>query len=198
MKSIIFNTEEIQAILDGRKSQFRKPILFDILDEENHYSCNNKSFRQLSSDKSFACPNCGGMQHKPYQPKYKTDDILYVKETFGEYYQMCNHGNFCDCKPYIVYKAGQNFLYDIDCINKWKSAVHLKEEDSRMFLKVTNIRVKRLQDMKLVDLANEGKQGCTLNAFDEYKKQWNKKAKDGYKWEDNPYVFVYEFERVER
>ena len=34
--------------------------------------------------------------------------------------------------------------------------------------------------------------------FKDYRDFWNSTAKDGYKWEDNPYVFVYEFERIEK
>ena len=78
---------------------------------------------------------------------------------------------------------------------------------ARIFLKVTNVRVERLQDITLADMICEG-----INHLQEYstgkvvkpsiqiKREfvnlWNSTAKDGYKWEDNPYVFVYKFERI--
>ena len=44
---------------------------------------------------------------------------------------------------------------------------------------------------------NKGKEvRNVLSCFDWYKDIWNSVAPTGYKWEDNPYVFVYEFERI--
>lgn len=82
---------------------------------------------------------------------------------------------------------------------------------ARTFIKITNVRVERLQDMKIEDFLDEGindkgfeviYSSDGLNEHYEYLKcrwieLWNSTAPKGYKWEDNPYVFVYEFERVE-
>ena len=68
---------------------------------------------------------------------------------------------------------------------------------ARIFLKVTNVRVERLQDIDYGDIIDEGwDYGINIRALEWWKKLWNSTTKDGYKWEDNPYVFVYEFERI--
>ena len=75
-----------------------------------------------------------------------------------------------------------------------------------IFLKVTDIRVERLQDITIEDCYDEGidpfdvmemLDGTEFKEFVVFEKIWNKTAPKGYKWSDNPYVFVYEFERVE-
>lgn len=201
MKSIIFNTEEVQAILDGMKKQKRKAFsktqlkYFDYaqkLGEMN--SLENLHENDFSYILQFS--------------KYKIDDILYVKETF-------NLNGECWGVAYplkINYKANSkenNF--------KWISSNNMRKEYARIFLKVTNVRVERLQDINEEDCLNEGiialeswvyddmpeYQYCLTmnserfdNVYEAFSDFWNSTAKDGYKWEDNPYVFVYEFEMV--
>ena len=68
---------------------------------------------------------------------------------------------------------------------------------ARIFLKVTNVRVERLQDITFDDIEKYGiKFNLKINGKNKFKILWNSTAKDGYKWEDNPYVFVYEFEKI--
>ena len=200
MKSIIFNTEMVKAILDGRQTQVRE-------------SFSKKQLKYFDyAQKLGEISNLDNLHKNDFSyilqfSKYKVDDILYVKETFGEYYQMCNHGNFCDCEPEIIYKSGKNYPYDTDCIKKWKPSIHMPKEYARIFLKVTNVRVERLQEISNDDIFAEGldwkdfecDNGQTENdIFAWWKELWNSTAKDGYKWEYNPYVFVYEFEKVEK
>lgn len=82
------------------------------------------------------------------------------------------------------------------------------KEMARIFLKITDIRVERLKDISEYNCVKEGvlsrliwmkeefnpKSENLINEF--HYNLWNKTAQKGYKWEDNPYVFVYEFERV--
>jgi uncharacterized protein YhfF len=73
---------------------------------------------------------------------------------------------------------------------------------ARIFLKVTNVKVERLQDITRRDVLSEGIREHAVNQFHPhtclFETLWNSTSKDGYKWEDNPYVFVYEFERIEK
>ena len=190
-KSILFNTVMVKAILDGQKTQTRR-ISTDVAG--------------LVYKNTFSVPSS----------RYQVGDILYVREAFGEYYEMCNHGNFCDCEPKIIYKAGNNFPYDKSLIKKWKPSIHMAKEYARIFLHVKSIRVERLQDISIDDCraegwnkvylgkphistwdTNNGKEvRNVLSCFDWYKDIWNSVAPTVYKWEDNPYVFVYEFERI--
>lgn len=206
MKPILFNTEMVQAILEGRKTQTRRvlaPQPEEIYDGMycDMYNKNPDKFTFWTKDNKMCLFNGNIRNTAHWKPKYKVSDILYVKETF----RLTQGGGF------IIFKAGENnldvsnedFLKDVDSI-KWQSAVHLTKEYARIFLKVTNVRVERLQDVTLDDIEKEGWSKATGfyhpdvdNGLEWWESLWNPTVKDGYKWEDNPYVFVYEFERVE-
>jgi hypothetical protein len=204
MRPILFNTEMVKAILDGRKTQFRIAIDFCKIDDiyinengKNVISIDDSVIKTITEEYLHSFINKNS--------KFKVDDILYVKETFGE--TLCGR---------IRFKADGGGVED-EKAGHWKPSIYLKQKDARIFLKVTNVRVERLQDMSYDDCLKEGFLSMQLNpdcSFptvlkdkkitntsnvmeDWFKKQWNSTTKDGYKWEDNPYVFVYEFERIE-
>lgn len=202
-KPIIFNTEEVQAILDGRKSQFRivlKTVVKDIKKVEfnRRYNCvltdeNNWSF-QVSN-------------------KYKIDDILYVRESVKVMSPPIE-----TCRKMAFKYLADNLYVDIvldkefDISKKWIQRCQgipngCIKEMARIFLKVANVKVERLQDINTEDILKEGISYSEIGlyyygkfrfstAIEAWKHLWNSTAKDGYKWEDNPYVFVYEFERI--
>jgi hypothetical protein len=79
------------------------------------------------------------------------------------------------------------------------------KEMARIFLKITDVRVERLQDIGYDKISLEGfdvaYKDCSGLSYEERRFDWwidlwNKTAQKGYKWNNNPYVFVYEFERV--
>jgi len=79
------------------------------------------------------------------------------------------------------------------------------KEMARYFIKITDVRVERLQDISEEDCIKEGinwkdnycDNGETLNCYIEwFKNLWNTTAKAPYRWEDNPFVFVYEWEYI--
>ena len=224
MKPIIFNTEMAKAILDGRKIQARGAFskyqlkVFDYalqLGEIN--SLDNLHENDFSYILQFS--------------KYKVGDILYVREPakiignhkqIGNIYERtCNFKYLADDKivenfniPYRLSASHINqFLYK-NMKGTWLTGnkgvpIGCIKEMARIFLKVTNIRVERLQDITAInmdsDMGTISPIISKLIAIDDYiklqnkyKKYWNSTAKDGYKWEDNPYVFVYEFKRIEK
>ena len=129
-KPIIFNTEMVKAILDGRKTQTRRVV-------PNEW---------IQSDKA-PIPTHGEdgciwhfWSFGEKQSKYKVGDVLWVRETFAENFGV---------KKRIVYKA--EFNNDSPLNIKWKPSVHMPKKYARIFLKVTNVRVERLQDMRKND-----------------------------------------------
>jgi len=179
MKPILFNTEMVRAILDGRKTQTRRVVKW----QRVHITDSNEKLL---------------LKINPI----KVGDIFYVRETWTR----C----FLDNKPMIVFKADENiqWKHENDGFKiPWIPSIHIPKDAARIFLHVKNIRVERLQDISHDDIYAEGLDWKDFecdngqsenNVFIWWQQLWNLTAKDGYKWKDNPYVFVYEFERVEK
>ena len=229
MKSIIFNTEMVKAILDGRKTQTRRVINYglyiDYTDTMNEHSIEfAKNYCDLDD-----CMKDTKETFIKYHGKYKIDDILYVKETFqfGDNIRNIQNIPLNEDIEVLYYEHEINNHNsnhrDFAKIIKWKPSIYMPKKHARIFLKVTNVGVERLQDISDEDCIKEGIvevtkdnqvfkfciydkkdysstpwQDMPKNPQEVYKKLWNSTAKDGYKWEDNPYVFVYEFERIEK
>jgi len=151
-----------------------------------------------------------------YRP-FEVGDILYVRETWKIYEKRSPDG--LDIKKIYGYKTDENNpnnpseFYE----TKWHPSIHMPKEAARIFLKVTDIRVERLQDITEEQAIKEGIQhfdtkpdetfGLTKkevwfeNPMYCFKWLWNSTIKkqdiDKYGWNANPWVWVIEFERVE-
>ena len=203
IKPILFNTPMVRAILDGRKSCTRRIV---------------KSQPQGRLCYTFAGGNCGtwgypsktayenwGDEYKlpeditdeelkrRWNPPYHTDDILYVRETF---IQAAAHT--------FWYKA--NFELWMPEGLRWKPSIHMPKEAARIWLKVTDVRVERLQEITETQAQSEGCNSGLLTgactARGQFEALWNSTIKksdlDYYGWSANPWVWVIEFERCER
>ena len=90
----------------------------------------------------------------------------------------------------------------------WKPSIHMPKEAARIWLKVTNVRVERLQEITSEQIYREGVEVEYPHALNGEEKRyafstlWNSTIKksdlDRYGWDANPYVWVIEFERGER
>lgn len=197
IKPILFNkqisTEMVRAILDGRKTCTRRickdanectvPDMDFYNADRRTYAVHNFADKEHTEQLSIAertCPICPG-------------DILYVRETW----KKAPNG-------YYYYEDWQKD--DIADVTKWKPSIHMPKEAARIWLKVTDVRVERLQDMDKMDAVKEGidtRLCINLNhALAKFKKLWNSTVKksdiDRYGWDANPYVWVISFERCEK
>lgn len=215
IKPILFNTEMVRAILDGRKSCTRR-LAKPQPDEKHTYPL---GFVTDSTEKKevgcfgFGIDEYGGsIQYA--KPPYQPGDILYVRETW----KKAPNG-------YYYYESWQR--NDIADVTKWKPSIHMPKEAARIWLKVTDVKVERLQEMKPVDVIKEGaypdcwdclntygesgsqccygiEEQCSQcdEAMMEWEKLWNSTIKksdiDRYGWDANPWVWVIEFERCEK
>lgn len=175
IKPILFNTEMVRAILDGRKNCTRRVVKLP----------KNMSGRPVgkSGDIGFMYP--GGIKRPPYQQ----GDILYVRETWCK-------GSWMNEKERYYYKADDN---DFHCV--WHPSVHMPKEAARIWLKVTDVRVERLQDMTDDDAKAEGCFDYTSTALgfpDVWDSTIKKSDLDRYGWDANPWVWVIEFKRCEK
>lgn len=211
---ILFNTEMVRAILDGRKSCTRR-----ICKDGNEYTVPDMNFYNADR-RTYAVHNYADKKHTDKLSTAERScpicpgDILYVRETW----KKAPNG-------YYYYEDWQKD--DIADVTKWKPSIHMPKEAARIWLKVTDVRVERLQEMKPVDVIKEGAYpDCwdCLNTYGEsgsqccygteeqcsqcdevmmeWEKLWNSTIKktdlDSYGWEANPWVWVIEFERCEK
>ena len=199
-KPILFNTEMTRAILDGRKTVTRRVI--------KGLPDNVYSFERLSDDGiwEYRWGECGRGICLDFSniitPKYQVGDYLYVRETwadvFGKYEYRADYSE--SENTYRVKRYGTT-------IAKWRPSIHMPKEAARIFLRVKNVRVERLQEITLEDIEHEGLYCEPPYTNEHYAyapgmrihwiKLWDSlNAKRGYGWDTNPWVWVYEFEKV--
>lgn len=186
MKPILFNTEMVRAILEGRKTQKRIVVPEKILDAYYEY------------DDFVNTVGLGGIPYsRDYEneffiarSRYKMGDILYVRETWAPF-----------GIPQYLYKASDDGTA-AKCGLKWRPSIHMPKEAARIFLRVKNVLAERLQDITFDDCVAEGipqVHGMRSELKNWFEELWDSiNAKRGYGWDANPWVWVYEFERVDK
>lgn len=205
IKPILFNTEMVRAILDGRKDATRRIVKGFIPDDAvwGYTAFTPKGY--ISCRGTFA----DGYGEKFFKLPCEPGDILYVRETWKK-----------APKGYYYYEDWQKD--DIADVTKWKPSIHMPKEAARIWLKVTDVRVERLQSITIEGAIREGAEGekchhTNVGAFGctdcmdtgwieppqvEFMQIWNSTIKksdiDHYGWDANPWVWVIEFERCEK
>jgi hypothetical protein len=195
VKGILFNTEMVRAILDGRKTCTRRIVK-----------------PQITAHYGAQC----------IKPPYQPGDILYVRETWCGWYLPLVGMHYC-------YRATEpdgnkrptspEYDCDVEKIS-WHPSIHMPKEAARIWLKVTDVRVERLQDITPKEAENEGvgnlfyddigysekNYGTEVDpeygiAKEQFAWLWESTIKksdlDSYGWDANPWVWVIEFERCE-
>lgn len=214
-KPILFNTEMVQAILDGRKTTTRRIIKINgELDKYEFLGTVNDvlkgtiarfRYRHFFGDLPWA---------DNYKSPYKVGDILYVRETWKLSNPMGDYSRNDRTAEYI-YKAGYAKgkrvsieRTDEKNLGKWKPSIHMPKDAARIFLKVTNVRVEKLKDISEDEVKYEGieprfdiKDKFSKDiAIQRFRELWdstvNKKYIDVYGFNANPFVWVIEFERI--
>ncbi len=147
MKPILFSTEQVQAILDGRKTITRRVIkpqppveaVYSYISEE---LISKKLTEHFVTFADSTGKTLSPQVMLPYQP----GDILWVRETFCEVPYEYNHipikGGYITTPKY-AYKADSKRDYT----GIWKPSIHMPKEAARIFLRVTDVRVERVQDI---------------------------------------------------
>lgn len=201
-KPILFNGDMVQAILDNMKSTTRRVVKgLDGLDvyraEPTEQSLESGDLKEWELTYGFNDSHAFYDAYMEVKSPYKVGGYLYVRETWANLNTLA-----CPC---YYYRASEE-LPDW-ALGGWKPSIHMPKEAARIFLRVTDVRVERLQDIE--DFVKEGVSPGThatahMNYYDEkcdFVVLWNstipKKDMDKYSWDANPWVWVIEFERVE-
>lgn len=201
-KPILFNTEMVRAIQDGRKTVTRRVCHIKVNGNAivNHKNCYMAGYPERNKD--GLCANFYSKEHYYRgcaKPPCKVGDVLYVRETW--------------CKGSLNYGEEQYYYKADDKIPhcRWNPSIHMPKEAARIFLRVADVRVERLQDMRVKDCLAEGVRLTTneqsdfviqgQRARDRFSWVWDSTIKksdlDKYGFEANPWVWVIEFERLE-
>lgn len=190
---ILFNTEMVRANLDGRKTCTRRLVRF-LPGENPQWTGYIRDGLMLYNGRNEPC-----IMKAPYQP----GDILYVRETWCAL--PVNEAGHIRGHSVYYYKADGD-LRPEGWRGKWHPSIHMPKEAARIWLKVTDVRVERLQEMWASDASKEGIYFSKPTTADEmliaFAKLWDSTIKKSdiyhYGWDANPYVWVIEFERCEK
>ncbi|CAH1457658.1 MULTISPECIES: hypothetical protein [Klebsiella] len=225
-RGMIFNSEMVRAILDGRKTQTRRIMkvqpesnqlgLLLITDSTKHSDIGKYHWAESNAtgnhvrSKLFSCP-FGAV-----------GDRIWVRETWSS--------DFANYYPNdrVWYAADNNRRLDIEVVDgvrgiyspesdvhvpfRWQPSIHMPRWASRILLEITNVRVERLNAISEEDARAEGiiDGGC-LNcgepepcgcanpepdATDAFAYLWQS-IYGQENWNANPWVWVIEFKRVE-
>lgn len=204
IKPILFNTEMVRAILDGRKDATRRIVKGFIPDDAvwGYTAFTPKGY--ISCRGTFA----DGYGEKFFKLPCEQGDILYVRETWHKYTKRIGKGESCRLAEFYGYKA--SVANSEDAEEPWKPSIHMPKEAARIWLKVTHVRVERLQEItaesalaegadKYIHTNGELDENMTITSFIGI---WNSTIKksdiDRYGWDENPWVWVIEFEKCEK
>lgn len=166
-------------------------------------------FKQVRYFKSFA--------------PYEKGNILYVRETWCQIKDIPQWKRYSRPYPDIT---SEEYVYKADNVSssergvlpphiKWHPSIHMPKEAARIWLKVTDVRVERLQDITEEQAKAEGAvDNCGFihspdneysnihTAREHFQDIWDstvdKKQLDTYGWAANPWVWVIEFKRCEK
>lgn len=200
-KPLLFSTEMVRAILDGRKTQTRRVVKFkkEITDTEIGFSAFTDSgefeVRGTHANGEYGCSF--------FKMPYQVGDVLWVRETY-------NYFNSSKISKEYLYKADGN-----DPLMKWKPSIFMPKEACRIKLQITKIKIERIQNITDKDAKAEGAtEGIKVDAMKIFKGLGDWKIPSPFgsynlgflelwcringcdSWLHNPYVWVIEFKVI--
>ncbi|HDX8789479.1 TPA: morphogenetic protein [Klebsiella michiganensis] len=202
-RGMIFNGEMVRAILDGRKTQTRRPVKFPVHDK--NFGCElagNELAGELSAgnylNSAFGKPGDRIWVRETFCP---VDDTQYGGEKWVDYRATpkfeASHPAGWDCAP-----------NDAEAL-KWRPSIHMPRWASRILLEITGVRVERLNAISEENAASEGVAQFRGGFWKHYQPGWTqhqlsargsfvtlwKSIYDEESWQSNPWVWVIEFKR---
>ncbi len=216
-RGMIFNGEMVRAILDGRKTQTRRPIKWKQTRFTEIGEREDGSKWPWSEDAEHACD----FWHPC--PFGAVGDRIWVRETFQgplfDYEQMESYledsskfekPEFCqyaaDGKP-----APEYYDADDNLRHGWRPSIHMPRWASRILLEITDVRVELLREISQADAETEGVGKLKKGFWKNYQPGWTefqltargsfatlwKSIYGDESWYADPWVWVIEFKRVE-
>ena len=223
MKAIpmLFQTELVRALLEGRKTVTRRP-----LDIAIGWELKDRKPTKITSSHPKKGKWGALIRKETFDDKYQHDlvtapcfvgDLIYVRETFAALghndYQQVNPNHITEIHEYR-YKASEKESI-ANCEDhevrgyKWVPSIHMPKHASRLTLIITDVRIERVQDITEEQAIKEGMptdEECQKLAVESgigwyqkpaiwFKNAWNSIYNN---WDQNPYVWVIEFEVIHK
>ncbi|WP_286237941.1 hypothetical protein [Neptuniibacter halophilus] len=209
-KPILFSADMVRALLNGQKTQTRRIIKPQPLPHQEWSGWVMES----TSRKEIGCARWSSdgigrtsLSDAVYaRPPARAGDLLYVRETWRQFDSAdeCDHMDFpCSCPTNgaPIFRATHD-----DGESAWKPSIHMPRWASRLTLRITSVRVERLQDISQKDAIAEGcdsSESAAANSTGWYEKPvrafqrlWESTYSED-NWASNPWVWVVEFEVIQ-
>lgn len=210
-RPILFTGPMVRAILDGSKTQTRRVV---------------KRPHIVTEAECFELADCwldrdGNVWPADYEhlqdacPYGVPGDLLYVRETWQDWCPLwegswCGHGTKegMAADHEVYYRADPPEAWKRGGPKKWRPSIHQPKWASRLWLRVTDVRVERVQDITNEDARAEGcpggphvdgySEGNPADPYEEFAHLWDSiNEKRGYGWNENPWTWAVTFERAE-
>lgn len=184
---ILFNTDMVCSVLYDLKKATRRTVKQSVWE---NFVCEGGKVIYYLDNKT------GSLKSPLYKAPYQVGDILYVREAWHkDVRRYMYRADYDDNEKF--YRNGKEVLI------KWHPSIHMPKEAARIWLKVTDVRVERLQDITPEEAVREGaKETFPPLAIDEFRDIWESTIRktdiSQYGWDANPWVWVIEFERCEK
>lgn len=204
-KSMIFRAPVVRAILRGHKTQLRrvvKPQPMDYSDQHYHgvladYMISTTKFKDLPWRRS-------GLRRKSMWINEEHEVFDFIRT-----HLKCHLGGFGD-----LFYVKEVWAYDVDGALVYREAGHtpvgrwlmpscMHAEHARLWLRITDLRVERVQGTSPQDMSAEGYYGIGPDGEPDdptpaFREAWDERyMTKGYSWNINPWVWVVCFERVD-
>lgn len=218
-RPIVFNADMIRAILEGRKTQTRRPLI-KARDEAGTWA---GAVLPAAESGWIAWwpgtePGLSEFTKRAYRvgfpcPYGQTGDRLWVRETWAP----CGDGGAVWYRAGVpAYRAGRwdgrswepfSPIYGLPIPRdiRWKPAIHMPRWASRLTLEVTDVRVQRLQEITDEAAAAEGVTAWrdthpnhATTYVPEFRLTWDAiYAKRCLDWDAAPWVWAITFRRID-
>ncbi|HHH1854177.1 TPA: morphogenetic protein [Yersinia enterocolitica] len=188
-KPILFNSEMVNAILSGRKTQTRRII------SEKTLHLFGVAASAGECHPIELCDQRSQSYYLDFCPLGKPGDQLWVRETWARY-------NIDQTSHDMAYRATTPADWPKEGL--WRPSIHMPRWASRIDLLITGVRVERLNDISDVDAAAEGcaygkgngEIDLAVRPENHFPTLWAS-IYGAESWQANPWVWVINFERME-
>ncbi len=186
-RPILFSGPMVRALLEGRKTQTRRLVTPDPGPLAAFYKIDAFNVALFTNGQDRRCPHGTAV------------DTLWVRETWAQVPYCRADGND------ILYRSDRDYQ-----TISWRPSIFMPRWASRLTLRITSVRVERLQDISEEDAVAEGCTHTGLNsngtlvsadeiesAREQFARLWDGINGKRAPWASSPWVWVLGLERVE-